>query len=63
MCRPPFAYEMYKELDRKISQSPRATRTSLMALFREKEDRLATIDVNHLRNHLGFEELHSLRLK
>jgi hypothetical protein len=52
-CADLLAYEIYKELDRKISQSPRATRESLMALYREENDRIGTIDVNHLRNHLG----------
>ena len=50
-CADFLAYEMYKELDRKISQSPRGTRGSLLALFRDG-DRLATIAPKALMSHL-----------
>jgi hypothetical protein len=50
-CADFLAYEMYKELDRKISGSPRSTRASLLALFREG-DRLGTITQKTLIDHV-----------
>ena len=50
-CADFLAYEIYKELDRRISSSPRATRASLLALVRD-DDRLCTITSNGLREHL-----------
>jgi hypothetical protein len=43
---------MYKEVDRKVSASPRATRATLVSVLRNG-DRLSTITSNALRSHLA----------
>jgi hypothetical protein len=60
-CADLLAYEMYKEADRKLSESPRSTRKSFMKLFREN-DRLITIDGELVKKQLyrGYNTLQAI---
>jgi hypothetical protein len=50
-CADLLAYEMYKEMDRLLSQSERRTRGSFVALFREN-DRLGTVKEDPIKDQI-----------
>jgi hypothetical protein len=60
-CADLLAYEMYKEVDRRLSEAPRKTRKSFMALLREN-DRLVTIDPTRVKQELyrGFGAINAI---
>jgi len=51
-CADLLAYEMYKEMDRVLSESPRSSRKSFLALFRDG-DRLTTVSNDVLKDSLA----------